>query len=444
VQQDCAGAGEKESAVVSQPDTGRPRLDYLDACRALAALAVVLVHAFEQFGLGLAGIGVSDGSGGLGGSAVERAISLLYFGVVRWSGYAVQVFIVISGFSLMLAVAQSQQLRLRGGLIDFVRRRARRILPPYYAALAFSLLVIATIPGMNVERRVYWDLALPALEPRAIVSHLFLVHNYDLATELHLSVNPPMWSIAVEWQIYFLFPLLVLLWRVWGARVTLALALLWGPLFTYLPLPGFPLSHAWFVGLFALGMLGASIAFSRQADVVRWRERLPWQALALVSAVAFVGVGVLAVRFGVVRHVEWFRDSLLAVAVVCVLVHCARLSAGPPTARPSLLLRALQTPPLVRIGLFSYSLYLIHTPILATVALVCLTAGLPILASHAIVFGLGIPLAISVAYVFHLIFERPFLSHAGRRPPASRPAAATTSPAIPLPTASDEAPTASR
>jgi peptidoglycan/LPS O-acetylase OafA/YrhL len=396
------------------PPTPRVRFDYLDSLRALAALTVVVLHAFQQYGLGLNDWGVPNVRGGLGDGLVDALIAISYDRLVRWAFFAVQVFIIISGFSLMITVARSSDARLGGGLLDFFRRRARRILPPYYASLALSLLVIAVVPGMNARAGVYWDTALPALEARTVLLHLLLLHNWDWDT--HFAINPPMWSIAVEWQIYFLFPLLVVLWRVWGARVTLPLALAWGLVPVVLPVRWFPLSHAWFVGLFALGMLGASLSLSPHPTIARWRDRVPWIPLAVISSVAFVGFASLTGRLGVVAQTEWLRDYLLGVAVTCVLIRCTRLSVAPPARRP-LYLRALLLPPLVRVGRFSYSLYLIHAPVIALLALGCRALQLPVLVGYGIVVAVGIPLAVLVAYLFFLPFERPFLAS---RPPRTR------------------------
>jgi peptidoglycan/LPS O-acetylase OafA/YrhL len=407
----------------------RPRLAYLDAMRALAALAVVVFHAFQQYGLGLADHGIGNERGSLGAAGLDQALFLAYDKLVSWCFLAVQVFIIISGYSLMLAVARSPDGRLTGGVGRFFKRRSWRILPPYYAALALSLALIAALPGMNRKADVFWDLALPGLEPGVILSHLLLVHN---ATWLsHLSrINPPMWSIAVEWQIYFLFPLLVVLWRAWGAGVTLALALLWGGLPLLFPVLAYPLSHSWFVGLFALGMLGANISFSRQPAVVRWRERLPWGRLALLATVAFGAFASATGRLGVALETAQLRDYVLGVAVVCLLIHCAQ-QGDRPSQRPSLALRALQTPALVGIGTFSYSLYLVHTPVLAAVALTGRHLELPVTVGYLINIGVGIPLALLAAYLFYLPFERPFLSAGAARPPVSQPHGTQAAPTTP-------------
>src|SRR5437660_75394 len=102
----------------------RFRLDFLDGIRGLAALYVALFH-------------VSYARQSLPEPA-RHLTDWLQFG-----HYAVGVFIVLSGYCLMLPVARSADGRLRGGVGSYLRRRAWRILPPYYAALVLALALVA-------------------------------------------------------------------------------------------------------------------------------------------------------------------------------------------------------------------------------------------------------------------------------------------------------------
>src|SRR3954470_9567348 len=100
----------------------RPRLAGLDGVRGLAALFVVVHHVFLR---------------AFPGYPVDRAP--FWAGWLIYGRFAVVVFIVLSGFSLALLPAR-RGWRL-DGISRFARRRALRILPAYYAALAFSLAV---------------------------------------------------------------------------------------------------------------------------------------------------------------------------------------------------------------------------------------------------------------------------------------------------------------
>lgn len=99
-------------------------LGYLDGLRGLAAVFVVLHHAFLQV--------VARDSLPVWATQVLQP---LYF----WR-YAVDLFIVLSGFCLMLPIVKGDGA-LRGGAWKFFQRRAWRILPTYFLALGFSLIM---------------------------------------------------------------------------------------------------------------------------------------------------------------------------------------------------------------------------------------------------------------------------------------------------------------
>ena len=115
-------------------DARSHRLAGLDGIRGLAALYVVVNHVFLR---------------AFPGYPVDHAP--FWAGWFIYGRFAVVVFIVLSGFSLALSPAR------HGGRLDgasrFARRRARRILPAYWAALVFSLAVawlLAPQPGYGV------------------------------------------------------------------------------------------------------------------------------------------------------------------------------------------------------------------------------------------------------------------------------------------------------
>lgn len=93
-----------------------------------------------------------------------------------------------------------------------MRRRARRILPPYYFGLTFTLLLIVTCVGEKTG--THWDTVLPLTLPR-------LLSGILLVPDIYATINHAYWSIGVECKIYLLFPLLVWTWRRVGvARAT--------------------------------------------------------------------------------------------------------------------------------------------------------------------------------------------------------------------------------
>ncbi len=136
------------------------------------------------------GMGLFSERGGLSDGGLDQILWLAYERVFSYDVNAVQVFIVLSGFSLMLPIGRAHSRSVKGGWGTFFMRRTVRIIPTFYAALTLSLLIIALVPGMNRPVGVYWDLALPALETDVVLSHLALVHNFNSAWLMR--INPPM------------------------------------------------------------------------------------------------------------------------------------------------------------------------------------------------------------------------------------------------------------
>jgi len=109
-------------AAVAKP---RLRLEFLDGIRGLAALYVVFHHISQIY---------MDAN-------VQPLAGYYWFTPLMQLGhYAVAIFIVLSGFCLMIPVAQSVDGTLRGGLAGYAWRRVKRIVPAYYAAAGALLL----------------------------------------------------------------------------------------------------------------------------------------------------------------------------------------------------------------------------------------------------------------------------------------------------------------
>jgi peptidoglycan/LPS O-acetylase OafA/YrhL len=359
----------------------RLRLPYLDGLRALASLYVVGFHSV-----------------GFTGHRLEGPWRLLRR-LFAFGHEAVGIFIVLSGYCLMLPLARSGGLRLPS-LRAFAWRRAVRILPPYYVSLALSLALLASTPGLRVATGTIWDNTLPGLEPHAIVTHLLLVHN--LIPDVAFQINGPHWSVATEWQIYFLFPLLLLpCWRALGPWGMLAVAVAVG----YSPLlyakAAASSAITWYLSLFGVGLLSAWVSVGPALERV---QSLPWGWLggALSAACGFCGL---------LQAQVWFRfqpvtDLLVGVSTGCVLVALTRQAAT--QSRREVPLRLLEHRALVSVGKFSYSLYLTHLPVLAVCWL-----GLGSLTRHAgiatiALLSLGAVGSAVFAYAFHRAFERPF------------------------------------
>jgi peptidoglycan/LPS O-acetylase OafA/YrhL len=355
----------------------RQRLGGLDGIRGLAALYVVVNHVFLRT---------------FPGYPADRAP--FWAGWFIYGRFAVVVFIVLSGFSLALSPAR-HGWRLDGAS-RFAQRRARRILPAYWAALAFSLAVawlIVPQPGQGE----------PGL--KSVLVNGLLVQNITGAP----SPNRAFWSMALEAQLYLLLPLLLLIVRRWGALVMLAAVTLVvgavGILGPHIPrLDTFVIqSPPDLVALFALGVVTAGIA-----GACRTHGSWPWGRLALAAAAPVLLIIWWQGSVWTLEHLYWV-DLALGPAIACLL---AGLAAG----RPVRLLRLLDARPMRELGSCSYSLYLTHAPI---VAIVCerivrgrVREGVP---AFFVSLALALPLTIAFARVFAMLFETPFRSVPGAR-----------------------------
>ncbi len=334
---------------------------HLDALRGVAALLVVFHHARLE----------CPPAG-----ALARATAWLGEG-----HFLVTFFIILSGYCLALPTLATG--RIRGGLGGFLVRRGRRLLPAYYAALALSIALVATLIGHPTGR--HWDFALPVTR-EAVVTHLLLIHNHDIGQIL--KINHVFWSIAVEWQIYFSFPVLLWIGRRVGPWATTALALAAGYA-GYALVGGTPrfglMPH--YYGMFALGMLAAGLTGGGG-------RKSAWWAVA----------GLALVALGIFYRGQTYEVLDLPFGVACASALVALSRAGRARA-------GLEWSPLVALGGFSYSLYLVHAPLQHLLVEYGFgRAGLPRPWEFPALVVVGTPLILAASFGFARAFERPFLA----------------------------------
>jgi peptidoglycan/LPS O-acetylase OafA/YrhL len=363
------------------------RLHYLDGIRGLAALYVVLFHAYQEADPGLSG----------------SQYSLVWQWATRWlthGRFSVAVFIVLSGYCLMLPVVRSHRGQLRGGFLQYLKRRSQRILPPYYAALLLSILLFTIIPHSLYPRMgMHWAFAHPVFTPGVLFSHLTLVHN--LSPDWIYRIIGPMWSVATEWQIYFLFAALLLpIWRSLGLKVVIIVACVVGLLPYFLFPQQLGEASFWYLGLFALGMAAAAINFS--LALIRWQNTLPWNNLGIGILMIAIAVRLWNPFSNITGRI--IEDYLAGFTVACFLIAWTEWSSS-RRAQRSYTLNILQSRWAVGLGTFSYSLYLVHLPMLGLAQLAISFLHLSPIPTLLILLTVATPLSILSAYGFYLLFE---------------------------------------
>lgn len=364
----------------------------IDALRAVACVAVVLFHAgmYWQRALWLGWPALSDVD-------VDPWWSRAVSHVAELGFQGVSLFLVLSGFCLYLPlVARTEPGRERVDLPSFAKARLLRIGPPYWASIGLLWAATSAIPWV-----AEWSIFAP-ITLRDVLIHAGFAHN--LVPSSLWTINGVYWSLALEAQLYVVFPLLVVMARRLGAvRVAvlaLALSAVW-PLAIDRLFPSLD-GNAWTVvyesvpgrlGEFTAGMAAAALV-ARGAP--RWARGVAWVLSPLWLPAAW------AVH--VARLTSYPFDKLacaLSFAAIAYLVASgerARKRAG-PIARV-----------LAPIGVVSFSLYLVHQPVI-------LMARKWMYAeprSHAEVWAwclLGlVPALVVLSAVYHRAFEAPFLA----------------------------------
>jgi peptidoglycan/LPS O-acetylase OafA/YrhL len=355
------------------------RYESLDAWRGVAALLVLVWHRYW-----------------------DRAqwASLLWLGV--------QLFFVISGYCI--ACAADRAIERGSGAGEFMRRRLRRIGPPYLASVAFALAAHAWL-GSLFAGRAGMERALH-LKPLVWIENLTLTQwlasaRFWIRTGLQTGFRVPWenghyiagvhWSLNYEEQFYLIAAGMVLLASRRIARPALiALALTAGALLLNVARPRLVTGFFWdYWAQFACGVA----LFYRLCKLETPRARRVFDAS---FAVAFAVVVLIALRHGDLPP-EPFRVRTFGLISVCVaftwvLLIARRYDSAMAASPPG---RALAV-----VGQFSYSLYLIHQEMLHAIA--PLEAGLTV--PRPAIDALVLAAVIGTAWLFHRAFEKPFLN----------------------------------
>ncbi|CAA9481562.1 MAG: hypothetical protein AVDCRST_MAG67-904 [uncultured Solirubrobacteraceae bacterium] len=362
----------------------------LDGLRGLAALAIFGFHGWLYT---MPAPDATDRS-----SIGDYAAHELRLGLVA--------FFVLSGFLLSRPwFAAALEQRRPPNLPRYVRARAARILPAYYAALAGSIVLLWGLRGTPGLRLPPSD-ALP----------LFVVFGQNFSVASVMKLNPPMWSLAVEVMFYALLPLIGwLALRLPATRRMQALgplALLALGLFYNWSIAGhglgltFSKTLAAMLPYFALGMLAALGVHGRTIDM-RARRSLIVAGVALVVADAVAKAAAPAHGIDVGDAFVVVRDVPSAIGFALVV---AALAAAPHS-------RILGGRLLAGMGTISYGFYLWHVPVLM------LLRGYGLLPLDPVAGTLvALVPALAVSALSWFALERPILRWTARRDRRAREA----------------------
>jgi peptidoglycan/LPS O-acetylase OafA/YrhL len=333
------------------------RHNNFDLLRLLFASIVVLYHCYD----------------------LSFSPAYLWIPYVASANLAVQGFFAMSGFLIIGSYESSSTLR------SYLNKRGRRILPAYWAALIFTLILgmfFSTLPvraflssgstwkyaGANFCFANFLHPSLPGLfEKNPVMS----------------SVNGSLWTIKLEVMFYLSVPVIVWLCRKMGKSQVLGGLFLLSVIYVSLMQRFHPTLASQLPGQLCFFMVGALAYYYRD-----WCKRNAWLAwtIAIICYLISIFSGWIA-----------FRAVGVSLGVICFALLV------PPIGRPA------------KYGDFSYGTYVYHFPVIQTFIALGLIKSHPELALGLILLSVA-----ALSFTSWNLIEKPFLRRHDKRKPTSR------------------------
>lgn len=307
------------------------RVDSIDSLRGVAIIMVILYHVHAW----IPGLSTLP-------SWYMFPISLGFSGV--------DLFFVLSGFSLYYAWLRQEQATKEVEVKKYYWRRFWRIYPPYLIAFFIPWLpVLFTTPAEAVKEALW---------------HIFLLHNYS--EKFFYGANGPLWSIAVEAQFYMLFPLIVLLMKRWGVLQIVIAGIVLGLIYrtgvymyfdelTYRQVPK-PYLQGFWLARIPNFLLGIWLAY-------QWTNRNETKKHNASRGLIMLATGVITLAFTWIV-IYYFRHASMIIRELGFALGYVLIVYG---ALQGALQSLFSTRWLLFSGKISYSLYLTHAPVVLLV-----------------------------------------------------------------------------
>jgi len=271
----------------------------------------------------------------------------------------VDFFFLLSGF--VIALSYQEKLNSGFGIVPFMTLRLGRLYPLHFITLLATVLIISLTVRLfpnALMQSSYFAEYMPFTNDKqwnwkTVLNHLTLVHGFQSNTDW----NGPSWSISVEFFAYFLFAVSVVclkrnLWK--GLLVTVLL----GPVMIY--------GASFADGVNLLNISRGIFGFSMGALLFTWMQKSPASFFLLLNRpklASFCEFFGLALMVAFISFLT-FHDSEKSVLVInrpyffapyiyAVVVLIYANQAG-------IISRFLCTKPFQILGLWSYSIYMLH------------------------------------------------------------------------------------
>ena len=275
----------------------------------------------------------------------------LWFKGVDWLGhlgeFGVPLFFVISGFCIHLRLASDRPM----GFLEFWKRRFNRLYPPYLVALCISMLLVYGAYRMGMSGLPLID-RYPDPKPKWMLVDLFLhvtmLHGVSETFDT-LGGNGAYWSLAREEYFYALYFALIFFRRRIGTWKTLCGVLALGLCVTGWYGNGWTPKYYFAIVLWfqwCMGMVAVDGYYGKTKIPAVFKS---WYTFAAL------GIGALLTREYAVGIWPYFC-GLAFFTLLNIFVEMEQAGKWPN--------KNMVVAWLTRVGVFSYSLYLIHNSVI--------------------------------------------------------------------------------
>lgn len=309
--------------------------------------------------------------GRLGQVLFDTPLRLLTMGT-----QAVPVFFVLSGVVLILPMVRGRALDMWA----YYPRRVLRLWIPCAASILLAIALILVVPQRPENAVSQWskDFTFQTIDPWTTVSSFFLITG-------DVRYNNPLWSLRWEMifslflPIAFIFVLLMRRW-IWAGVAACAVVSTLGAIVK--------VGAVQYAPMFLAGGLIAYLIDSRPPP----RPAASWAMV--IGGLTLIGVPDMYRSY---LHGVMLDPSGLALSG-CIVAGAALVIRG--LSAPSRITSAFGSRPFRFLGRISFSLYLVHVPIM--IAVINLVPGY---ATQSLL--ISVPLALAVAWLFAKYVEEP-------------------------------------
>lgn len=352
-------------------NTNKSNLIGIDIARAFASIGVFYFHQ---------SVGV----------LVMKQTGIKFFSYIDYFGayFAVPLFFLISGYCIHFSNLKFIQSNTTFSLSGYYKRRITRIYPPYISAL-----VIAVI--LNSADKVRH---LPS--PVNALIHLLCLQGFTL--KYFFAINLVLWTISVELAFYLIYPIFFYIRKRYSLNIAMffsflvsAISISYFIISNNYAMPQFYcFSNIWFA--WCCGAFMADKLYFESKSLNNWR----FAVIYVVILIAFAGFMSLHVNYKSAIGLIGYQLKILVWTGPLLFLFSKETWLRKQHSAILNIIRA--------IGLSSYSLYLLHEPLIIFKNFVVNTYLPPgIRTTGFIVSILIIP---AIAWLHYYYLEKPFIT----------------------------------